>query len=252
MIKAITFDLWDTVIHDDSDEPKREAQGLASKRNARRTLVWEALNQHEAIDLQTVARAYDVTEAAFSHVWHEQYITWTVQERLRVLLKGLHRELPADEFSAVVRAHEDMEVEVCPDPVDGICEAVAELASRYPIAVVSDAIVSPGRCLKKILERYGIAHHFGGFAFSDEVGFSKPHRNMFGSAAQQLGVEISSLVHIGDRDHNDVKGPHALGMKAVLFTATRDADKAHTTADAVCENAADLPAIIDMLAASSA
>jgi len=128
---------------------------------------------------------------------------------------------------------------------------VAELASRYPIAVVSDAIVSPGRCLKKILERYGIAHHFGGFAFSDEVGFSKPHRNMFGSAAQQLGVEISSLVHIGDRDHNDVKGPHALGMKAVLFTATRDADKAHTTADAVCENAADLPAIIDMLAGAS-
>ena len=28
MIKAVTFDLWDTVIHDESDEPNRAAQGL--------------------------------------------------------------------------------------------------------------------------------------------------------------------------------------------------------------------------------
>ena len=27
-IKAVTFDLWDTVVHDDSDEPKRKAKGL--------------------------------------------------------------------------------------------------------------------------------------------------------------------------------------------------------------------------------
>jgi putative hydrolase of the HAD superfamily len=48
-----------------------------------------------------------------------------------------------------------------------------------------------------------------------------------------------------------VKGPHALGARAVLFTATRDADKNATTADAICENHHDLPAIIDRLAAAS-
>jgi len=45
MIKAVTFDLWDTVIHDDSDEPKRAAQGLRSKKEERRFLLWEALNE---------------------------------------------------------------------------------------------------------------------------------------------------------------------------------------------------------------
>ena len=35
-VKAITFDLWDTVIRDDSDEAKRAARGLPSKREARR------------------------------------------------------------------------------------------------------------------------------------------------------------------------------------------------------------------------
>jgi putative hydrolase of the HAD superfamily len=58
------------------------------------------------------------------------------------------------------------------------------------------------------------------------------------------------MVHIGDRDHNDVKGPQLLGMKAVLFTATRDHDKATTSADAICERHSDLPAVIDRLAAA--
>ena len=34
-IKAVTFDLWDTMIADETDEPKRSAQGLASKPKAR-------------------------------------------------------------------------------------------------------------------------------------------------------------------------------------------------------------------------
>ncbi len=99
-----------------------------------------------------------------------------------------------------------------------------------------------------MLEKHGIKQYFTGFAFSDEVGRSKPDRAMFASAAEQLGVSIEQMVHIGDRDHNDIQGPHALGMKAVLFTATRDVDRNHTRADAICERYADLPGIINQLA----
>ena len=42
-----------------------------------------------------------------------------------------------------------------------------------------------------------------------------------------------------------------LGMKAVLFTAVRDVDRDRTSADAVCDRHADLPAIIDKLAAGA-
>ena len=54
MIKAVTFDLWDTVIHDDSDEPKRAAQGLRSKKEERRFLLWEALNETSPITQEEV------------------------------------------------------------------------------------------------------------------------------------------------------------------------------------------------------
>ncbi len=189
-------------------------------------------------------------DAAFNKVWHDQFITWTIAERLRVALEGLGRELPDDAFARVVEAHEAMEVDVPPDAVDGIAGALAELATRYKLGVVSDTIVTPGTRLRDLLEVHGLKRYFAGFAFSDEVGHSKPHRAIFEAAAGQLGVEIEEMVHIGDRDHNDVRGPQALGMKAVLFIATRAQDKDTTSADAICARHADLPAVIDRLSAA--
>jgi putative hydrolase of the HAD superfamily len=113
---------------------------------------------------------------------------------------------------------------------------------------VSDTIVTPADGLRALLDGYGLKKYFSGFAFSDEVGHSKPHPDMFNSAARQLGVEVTDMVHIGDRDHNDIKGAQGLGMKAVLFAAKRGVDRETTSADAVCERHAELPAIIDRLA----
>lgn len=248
-IKGITFDLWDTIVHDDSDEPKRKAKGLRSKKEERRHLLWDALNRQAPIPYETVKLAYDVGDAAFNRVWHDQHVTWTIGERLQTILKGLGRTLSETEMRKVVAAHEGMEIEIRPDLIPGIAEALAELHGRYKTCIVSDAIVSPGRCLKRLLESYGLAAHFDGFAFSDEVGHSKPHRSMFEAAARQMGLPLEAIVHIGDRDHNDVKGPQALGMKAILFTATRPADKDRTSADAICERHGDLAAIVDRLAA---
>ena len=246
-IKAITFDLWDTLVIDDSDEAKRVEQGLRSKFDERRHLLWEALNTTEPIELETVRLAYNVGDAAFNKVWKEQHITWHIAERLRVILNGLGRELPDELFNAVVRAHEEMEVDIPPDAMPDAVPVLERLARRYKLCIVSDAIVSPGSCLRRLLENHGLAKFFNGFAFSDEVGHSKPHRSMFESAAGQLGVEISEMLHIGDRDHNDVKGPQQLGMKAILFTASRDVDKTNTSADAICESFDKLEAAIDRL-----
>jgi putative hydrolase of the HAD superfamily len=247
-LKAITFDLWDTIVHDDSDEPKRTAMGLRGKKAERRHLLWQYLDRHGAIDEARVGLAYDVGDAAFNKVWHDQHVTWTIGERLAVILKGLGRTLPAGEMAELVREHEEMEVKIRPDLIPGIAEALRALHGRYKTCIVSDAIVSPGRCLRQLLASYDLARHFDGFVFSDEVGHSKPHPSMFADAARQMGVAVEEMVHIGDRDHNDVKGPQKLGMRAILFTATRPADKDKTSADAICERHADLPGIVDRLA----
>ncbi len=247
-VKAVTFDLWDTLVDDDSDEPKRRAQGLRSKSEERPRLVWEALSRRHDVALETVRLAYEVADAAFNNLWKEHSVTWTLPERIGVVLRGLRLDLPEEDLEALIEALGRMEVEIPPDPIPGVHEALEVLSRRYKLCVVSDAIITPGARLRDLLEKHGLRQYFSGFAFSDEVGHSKPHPAMFESAARQLGVEIREMVHVGDRDHNDVKGPQALGMKAVLFTATRDADRARTSADAVCASHAELPAVIDALA----
>ena len=126
-IRAVTFDLWDTVFIDDSDEPKRKAQGLAPKPIERRNLVQQFLERHEPISRELIDMAYDTTDAAFRHVWYEQNVTWTVSQRLSVLLKGLNRNLPESEFNELVRLHEDMELSVSPDLAPNISEILKSL-----------------------------------------------------------------------------------------------------------------------------
>ncbi len=244
---GLTFDLWDTIVHDDSDEAKRAAAGLRSKRDERRHLVWQALDATNPIPFERVALAYDTADAAFNKAWKELHVTWPIEQRLELILQGLGRSTPPD-WAAVIESHQRMELAVAPDLIPGCREALTELSTRYPLAIVSDAIVSPGWALRELLELHGVKHFFSAFAFSDEVGQSKPHPDMFAAAASQLQTPLAGLLHVGDRDHNDVRGPHALGMRAVLFTATRAADQDHTQADAVCASWSDLPNIIGRLA----
>lgn len=245
-LRGITFDLWDTLVHDDSDEQHRAAQGLRSKRDERRHLVWQALNADQPIELDAVVLAYDAVDAAFNKVWKEHHITWPIKERLEVIIRGLGRPLPST-WDDLVQATSIMEVETPPDVIEGCLETLKTLAKNYQLAVVSDAIVTPGVELRRLLENHHLAEYFSAFAFSDEVGHSKPHPHMFTAALSELKLSFEEVVHIGDRDHNDIKGAQAMGMKAILFTATRDVDAATTSADAICHSYADLIETIHQL-----
>ena len=86
------------------------------------------------------------------------------------------------------------------------------------------------------------------FVFSDEVSHSKPEPVVFETARSKLGLEFKELVHIGDRESNDITGPKNLGMHAVLCTAAIDRGSGNSRADAVFKNYADLPEIIDQIA----
>jgi len=245
-IRAVCFDLWDTVFVDDSDEPKRRRQGLPPKPVERRELVYRYLARHSPIERVLVDCAYDTADAAFRQVWRHQYVTWPVRVRLQLVLAGLKRELPPEEFEELVRLHEEMELRVRPELAPGIAEALAALAGRYKLIVVSDAIFTPGRALRELLAGYGLKDLFSAFVFSDELGCSKPAAGMFQRAAELAGCRLEEMVHVGDREHNDVLGAKNAGCRAVLTTVVVDRGAA-TAADAVCRDYADLPGIIAVL-----
>jgi putative hydrolase of the HAD superfamily len=246
-IRAITFDLWDTVFIDDSDEPRRAAGGLAPKPVERRNMVHQFLQRHEPISRELIDLAYNTADAAFYQVWYGQSITWTVRERLSVLLKGLGRDLPEPELNELVRLHEDMELAVRPDLAVGVAEVLGNLHGKYRMGVVSDTVFSPGRALRRLLAHYDILQFFDAFAFSDEIGCAKPSPAVFEAAATALDVKLSEIVHIGDREQKDIEGPHTVGARSILCTVVKDRGSQNTKADAVCSNFQELPVILEHL-----
>ena len=58
---------------------------------------------------------------------------------------------------------------------------------------------------------------------------------------------MDDCIAISERYHNDVKDAQVTAMRAVLFTAKRDVDAAHTSLDAICNSHAELTAAIDGL-----
>ncbi len=246
-VRAVTFDLWDTVFIDDSDEARRRELGLATKPQARREMVFEFVNRQASVPRQNIDIAYAAADAAFGKVWHELSVTWTVRQRLEVVLAGFSQILPGHEMAELVRRHEEMELQTPPDLAPKIDSALESLHAKYRLGVVSDTIFSPGRALRELLDKYDLLRHFDAFAFSDEVGRSKPHATMFAAVARDLGVALDGIVHVGDREPNDVAGPHGVGARAVLTTVVKDRGSATTRADAVCGDYAELHKIIDSL-----
>lgn len=245
MIKAITFDFWDTIVVDDSDEPKRLAAGLTSKIETRLQLLTDEIcRHHPTISVEQVDMAFGVANGRFRHQWKTLHTTPNAASRLSEAYAHLGIDLTPG-FHELVRAFEFMEVEISPDLIPGVHEALAALAQRYKLGIISDTIHTPARGLRQILERENLLQHFSHTVFSDEAGAAKPHPAVFEQASAGLGVPLAEIVHIGDRESNDVAGPLAMGMKAILFTAAIDRDSARSEATAVCASYSELPRIIE-------
>ncbi len=249
-IQAITFDFWDTLALDDSDEAHRAAAGLLPKPEARQALFLSELSAHAPhIGEDAAVRAWSDMLARFRHAWKVEHHPPSVATRLSWAMASLELS-PTPGFDALVHDLERMEVEIPPAPIPGIVEALGVLAERHPLGIISDTVVTPGQGLREILASWGILHHFHTLIFSDEVGAAKPAPRVFQAAADGFGIDIGGLVHIGDRESNDIVGPQAVGARAVLCTASVDRGSAATAADAVFDSYAVLPAVIADLAAS--
>lgn len=255
MISAITFDFWDTLAADDSDEPKRAALGLPPKPLARIELFANRIVQlYPHIQYDQAVAAYKAANEQFRNEWHNDHRTPGVATRFYYAYEFLDIKPKPGHYAGVMREIdqlvleiETMEVRIPPDFVAGVHYTLQSLAAEYKLGIISDAIHTHGRGLRHLLAMQGLLPYFRYLVFSDEVGASKPSPEVFRQAAIGLDVPPNQIVHVGDRESNDIVGPRAFGMKAILFTGLVDRGSEKTEAHAVCRNFMDLPQIVRRL-----
>ncbi|RME59406.1 MAG: hypothetical protein D6790_10725, partial [Caldilineae bacterium] len=146
MIEAVTFDFWDTIAIDDSDEAKRRAMGLPSKAEARVQLFADWITAHYPhIDRKKAAEAYEYANQNFRHEWHAEHRTPGIVSRLYDAYDylglrpgpGKFAELKR-EVDALIREIEDMEVRIPPDFAPGVHQALEVLSQNYKLGIISD------------------------------------------------------------------------------------------------------------------
>jgi putative hydrolase of the HAD superfamily len=104
-------------------------------------------------------------------------------------------------------------------PIPGMFELVSELAGKgVPVGIISN---SEGR-LAELVEELGKTSLFRSIVDSGRLGIDKPDRRIFEHSAQQLGVPLADIVHVGDAWEADVVGAREAGAQAIWFSPTDD------------------------------
>ncbi len=223
-IKAITFDLdntlWETdvsilgaerVMHDHLLEVAPAAMmadfSLEAFRATRATVVAE---QPDIAHQLTVVR-------------RETLIRWFIE---RGASRAEAEGLAGEGFRVFYHARQQVE------PYPGTEEALAKLASRFPLAAITNGNAD--------LMAMPLGRHFKFSLQAEHFPAAKPDPAMFESALDRLGVPAHACLHVGDDLDHDVRGAQAVGMKAVwVNTRGREIDEGFEP-DLIVRRVADL------------
>lgn len=109
------------------------------------------------------------------------------------------------------------------------------------LGLVSNAL-TPGPLMRRTLAALGLADYFDAVVFSSEIGVRKPAPRIYQAVLAALGVAPAEAAFVGDRVREDVEGPRALGMRAILSHEYRQEAPGAVAPHAVIAAFADLPA----------
>jgi putative hydrolase of the HAD superfamily len=206
MIKAITFDLWTTII-----EP-------IDYRGSRIEYLRRFLkDKGYSFEKEELWSAYSYSLERFSSVWQNDHRHMPSAQRLGYMLQKLGVNLSGVDIARVVAYFEEAVLHALPPLVMGAESVLNSLHGSYELGLICDSGMSPGRVMRRVLARLEILQYLGATVFSDELGCTKPDLRMFECTLGRLGVDASHAMHVGDLLRTDVAGAKAAGMQTIWF-----------------------------------
>lgn len=253
MVRAIVFDLFDTLVDHDHDHERLAPVEVEGRRVGATTPALHARARDEfGVDLSLLAfaeRLHDV-DAALRVDTVDVGVELSTLDRFTALGTALGLSEPLVFGAALTEVHMGALAQAVSVPSHH--EAIlTSLAIDHRLGICSN--FTHAATARSILDRAGMTGHLSAITISEEVGIRKPRVEIFTAVAEALEVDPTEILHVGDDLRADVAGAAALGMRTVWLTRRiRDpermlADYDGPKPDFSLEDLLDLPVLVARL-----
>jgi putative hydrolase of the HAD superfamily len=215
MLRALTFDYWDT-LYEGGALPERVAM--------RRTAVGALLGAYgRALPEEQLRALYEASGREAERWWSEEHRGYTTNDRLRWILEraAVKPRDPCEHVATAADAVDNALLMLPPAMLAGAWQMLRVLRRHFRLAIVSDTGFASGRAQDRLLEKDAARAFFAATIYSMDVGHAKPRPEIFAAAVETLGVAPNEILHIGDNERTDVRGALAAGLRAVRVDVVR-------------------------------
>lgn len=215
MLRALTFDYWDTLY---------EGGALPERVALRRTAVGALLGAYgRALPEEQLRALYEESGREAERWWSEEHRGYRTDDRLRWILQRAAVE-PRDgctHLSAAADAVDSALLMLPPAMLAGAWQLLRAMSRHFTLAIISDTGFASGRAQDRLLQKDGARDFFTATIYSMDVGHAKPRPEIFAAAVATLDIPPGEILHIGDNERTDVRGALAAGFRAIRLDVVR-------------------------------
>jgi putative hydrolase of the HAD superfamily len=240
MLKAISFDFWQTLYTNTSNRDERQ-------RYIHTTVQRILSNAGISIDLECLSEAFLQADNEGKRLWKEEHRTLTNQERILLVESALAINIPSTITNRLADVLNSALLYYRPHALPNAKKTLRVLNRRYQLALVSDTNYSPGSTIKAFLKEEGLFDFFGPLIFSDEVGYAKPSSQIFESLLSALGAKPQEVIYVGDSEEVDILGAIKAGLIAIRCDVLNPKRASQTLGAGIFREFSELPGLISSL-----
>src|SRR4051812_23686160 len=215
MLRALTFDYWDTLY---------EGGALPERVALRRTAVGALLGAYgRALPEEQLRLLYEESGREAERWWSEEQRGYTTKDRLKWILEraSVEPREGCEHVAAAADAVDNALLMLPPAMLPGAWSMLRTLHRHFTLAVISDTGFASGRAQDRLLEKDAARGFFGATIYSMDVGHAKPRPEIFATAVETLGIPANEILHVGDNERTDIRGALAAGFRAVRLDVVR-------------------------------
>ena len=206
MIKAVFFDLYNTLVR--YEPPREELQARALKDfgiEVKPELLRWPLVVADGFIYQEIARS-----SLSRRSKEEQMAVWVQYERILLKEAGLEADEPLILGLLGKMKQFDSKLVL----FDDVVPALTDLKGR---GLLLGLISNVDRDINSFLNGLELPSLLQVMVTSQEAGVNKPNPGIFQEALRRAGVQASEAIYIGDQYEVDVVGANGAGMKGILL-----------------------------------